>query len=84
MTKQQWSRNIPSTEAYARAGGRRRWNEVRQLHALLRRLRVAKYAALGYSQTAIAAELQVHKSTVCRDLARLAEELRLRPSYFLP
>jgi DNA-binding NarL/FixJ family response regulator len=83
MTRQAWQQRTSPTEVFKRAGGRRHYNQIRALHALLRRLKVAKLAALGYTQSAIAQELQVHRSTICRDLTRLAEESQLRPSQFL-
>jgi DNA-binding NarL/FixJ family response regulator len=83
MTRQQWQRGTTHDEIARRTGGRTRYNQVRALHALLRRLKVAKLAALGYSQRQISKELNVHRSTVCRDLQRLQEQI-LRPSYLLP
>jgi DNA-binding NarL/FixJ family response regulator len=85
MNTREWSRRTTPEEAARRAGGRRHYNDLRQLAALLRGLEVARLAALGYRQAAIARELGVHRSTVCRDVAKLLDgRSRLRPSYFLP
>ena len=82
MTRGEWHRQTSREAAARRAGGRRHYNQIRQQQALRRRLQVAKLVALGYTQTAIAQELQVHRSTITRNLQRLQEQT-LRPSVFL-
>ena len=58
-----------------RAGGRRRYNKVRQFMAFQRLLQVVallKELGLGRgSQSRIAEHLGVHRSTICRDVAKL-------------
>src|SRR5438132_11335174 len=62
----------PHAEVAARAGGRRRYNSVRQFNSTLRRAQVielAKEHGLGRGARAqIARELGVHRSTITRDL----------------
>jgi hypothetical protein len=59
-------------QAYRRAGGRRRLNAVRQLHAELRRVdlvALVKRDGLGYgAQSRYAGLLGVDRSTISRDL----------------
>jgi hypothetical protein len=63
-------------EVCRRAGGRRRYNKMRQVRAF-KRLMMVKSLCLGYgtgygSQARIARELGVHRSTICRDFQLLA------------
>lgn len=55
-----------------RCGGRRRWNAVRKARMLERRKDVAKLLLrLGHRpgvQSEMARRLNVHRSTICRDL----------------
>jgi DNA-binding CsgD family transcriptional regulator len=84
MTKRDWHRRTTPEQAARRAGGRRHYNQIRALQALVRGLEVARLAALGYRQAEIARQLGVHRSTVCRDVAKLLDaRSRLRPSLFL-
>ena len=59
-------------QAHRRAGGRRRHNAIRRLHAELRRVELValvKQDGLGYgAQSRYARLLGVHRSTVSRDL----------------
>jgi hypothetical protein len=65
-------REYTHAEVVARAGGRRRYNSLRQFNATLRRaqvLELAKERGLGRGARAqIARELNVHRSTITRDL----------------
>lgn len=51
-----------------RAGGRRRYNAQRQRAQAVRRHEVAALLFTGLNQSAIAAQLQVHKGTISRDV----------------
>ena len=85
MSKREWQHRTSAEEAARRAGGRRLYNDLRKLAALMRGLEVGRLAARGYRQSEIARQLHVHRSTVCRDVAKLLDgRSRLRPSYFLP
>jgi hypothetical protein len=69
-----WSAPIGADAAYRRAAGRRAFNARRQFAAAERRAQVARrLAAYGMGRgvrARIAQELQVHPSTVGRDLRR--------------
>ena len=73
-----WSRPVSFEEACRRAGGRRRYNAVRQFKALLRRQRVVelllRWGMRRGVQSRIAVELGVHRSTVSKDVAALLPE----------
>jgi hypothetical protein len=73
MQRAVWSESTSSQEAWTRAGGRARYNAIRQLRATVRRHQVAELlqAAGGISpgvQARIAAKLGVHRSTISRDV----------------
>lgn len=68
-----WS-HVPAI--YRRAGGRRSYNARRQFAATARRVQVVELLARGLTQRAIAERLQVHESTVSRDVARLDAQWR--------
>lgn len=76
-----WSEPTSWDEMVRRAAGRRHYNSVRQLRALVRRQEVAKliwrYDSIFQRgiQTTTAAQLGVHRSTVCRDVKAMLEEL---------
>lgn len=74
-----WSDRVSDSEAARRAGGRARWNAVRQVRRELRRVDVAKlmrhYGLDRGSQTAIARCLGVSRSTVCRDVRAILAEM---------
>ena len=68
-----WSdRTDPETVA-RRVAGRRHYNAVRTFRAALRRREVAALLLDGLSQSDIARQLGVHRSTICRDVAALCE-----------
>lgn len=73
-----WSDSVSDTEAHARAGGRARYNHERQLTAAVRRAWVVRrYIELNAARGAmalIAEELQVHRSTIMRDIRRWSGE----------
>ena len=75
LSVQSWSARTSPGECCARAGGRRRYNEVRAHNASLRRLRVLELLRTfgsGHGAGArIARALGVSAATVSRDLARL-------------
>jgi hypothetical protein len=87
MAREDWGQPTDPESAARRAGGRRRYNAVRQLIAAERRALVARLAldvviaANGRStwgmQTVIAEHLGVHRSTICRDLQHSRELARL-------
>ncbi len=72
----QFSPQLDFTALSKRARGRRRYNEKRQLQARLRITNVLElldeigFSTHGY-QSKIAKRLDVSRSTICRDLARL-------------
>jgi DNA invertase Pin-like site-specific DNA recombinase len=70
-----WSAPTSTSEAHRRAGGRRKYNSVRRFRADMRRVEVQKlFAEYGFAHGArsrIARELNVHRSTVSRDVRKL-------------
>src|SRR4051794_33216401 len=92
MDRRQWNRPTDSGKAYARAGGRRRYNHRRQIiaaerralvsHLSLQLLRegIAEGQPFRGKQAIIANVLGVHPSTISRDLKRSRElSLYLQP-----
>lgn len=78
-----WSESTSTDEAYRRASGRRKYNSVRQVRAILRRQEVAALLGqLGYGhgvQVQIARRLGVSPATVSRDVAALLAAPRRCP-----
>ena len=80
MQQSAWSANASWEEVRRRAGGRRRYNAVRGLRALLRRREVARLLSvqggLTYrgTQARLARQLGVSRATICRDLAYLMRQ----------
>ena len=71
-----WSdRTDPETVA-RRVAGRRHYNAVRTFRAALRRREVAALLLDGLSQSDIARQLGVHRSTICRDMVSLRDMAR--------
>lgn len=73
-----WSARVSSEMAYRRAGGRNRYNSLRRIEASLRRFRVLellreRHLSLSTRgcQARLAAELNVSRATISRDLAAL-------------
>jgi hypothetical protein len=72
-----WSQTIDTGAAYRRASGRRHYNAVRRFHRERRRAEVARLLICKGAlfrrglQTELARELNVSRSTICRDLAYL-------------
>src|SRR5438477_5943500 len=86
-TTSPWSNSVYNPEAHARAGGRARYNRERQLLATVRRAWVVRrYVELNATRGAkaqIAEELQVHRSTITRDVRRWSgEQASLCPTCF--
>lgn len=67
----EWSNPVPDIVAYRRASGRRHYNAVRQFRAQLRRLLVAQMLLDLLPQAEIARRLNVHRSTITRDVDAL-------------
>jgi hypothetical protein len=73
----EWSQEIDTKSAYRRAGGRRRFNAVRRFIQGRRRAEVARLLNCKGTlfrrgiQTELARELNVSRSTICRDVAYL-------------
>jgi hypothetical protein len=84
-----WQRDVTADEAARRAGGRRRYNAERRLRAFLRLRKVAdvlfatqEWRPRGFiRQAALARQLGVSRSTVCRDVHKLIDR---RPGAWLP
>ena len=74
-----WSEYVSFDATCRRAGGRRHYNAGRQLQVLLRRNQVAKlFGVYGFehgAQAAIARQLGVHRSTICRDISALLAQV---------
>jgi hypothetical protein len=72
-----WSQRIDTGAAYRRASGRRHHNAVRRFRRERRRAEVARLLTCKGAlfrrglQTELARELNVSRSTICRDLAYL-------------
>lgn len=75
MTRHAWHRRTDSMTVYKRAGGRRKYNSLRQLFAQLRRQEVAALLRQGFSCRTIAAMWHVDASTIRRDRHRLWADL---------
>ena len=73
----EWSQTIDTSAAYRRASGRRHYNAVRSFQRERRRAEVARLLTCKGAlfrrglQTELAHELNVSRSTICRDLAYL-------------
>ena len=72
-----WAENVSSDEANRRAGGRRHYNSIRRLRAVMRQrqiVRIVKYAGLNpYThgvQALLARRFGVSRATISRDLRR--------------
>jgi hypothetical protein len=83
MTTQpiEWSHPPSRAVARARLIGRRRYNEARQAAAgqrrdLVQEVWLTSGGAWGW-QSKLARQLQVHKSTICRDVAMIKAALGL-------
>jgi len=63
-----WTAPTPSAEVNFRAGGRRRYNRLKQLEALRRQEAALNMADSGYSRAAIARALGVCRFSVWRYL----------------
>ena len=78
-----WSEWVSDGEAAARAGGRRRYNEVRRVRAQYRRIQVAErllsYGWTYGAQARIAEELGVSDATISRDLKAIFPRAILCP-----
>lgn len=78
MRATDWSDRTTDAEAFSRASGRRYYNSIRKFNAQLRLADVVKLLkkyGMGHgAQTAIAKELGVSRSTICRDMATILEE----------
>jgi hypothetical protein len=74
LMKTEWSQEIDTDAAYRRAGGRRHCNAVRRLIQAHRRFKVARLFSYKGTllrrgiQTELARELNVGRSTICRDI----------------
>jgi hypothetical protein len=66
-------------QLYRRASGRRRVNGVRRCKAAMRRALVFDLWWQGLSQAAIARDLGVARSTVCRDVEAIYRALQAGP-----
>jgi hypothetical protein len=64
-----WSRQVPNSQAYRRAGGRRKWNAERKLKAQLRQQEMARLLGSGraYTLSDLASLLGCGISTAWRD-----------------
>jgi hypothetical protein len=73
----EWSQEIDTNSAYRRAGGRRHYNAVRRFIQERRRAEVARLLSGKGAlfrrgiQVELARELNVSRSTICRDIAYL-------------
>lgn len=63
-TRCAWSAPVSNSEAYRRAGGRRRYNAMRRAAALVRSLEALALHRAGCSKADIASRLLVSRSTV--------------------
>ncbi|NIR49637.1 helix-turn-helix domain-containing protein, partial [candidate division KSB1 bacterium] len=71
-----WSKRTDFETVKKRAGGRRHYNSVRRLYAVLRKNEVALLFAQGVRKAEIARRLGVHRSTVSRDVKGFFQTLR--------
>jgi hypothetical protein len=62
-----------------RASGRKHYNAVRTFRATLRRMEVARLLLAGWKPGHIAATLDVHPTTITRDIVRLMADPRHGP-----
>lgn len=69
-----WSQRTDPDIVARRAGGRRRYNAVRQLLATFRRAKVARLLRFDLTRAEIARRLNVHPSTISRDVSRLLRD----------
>lgn len=76
MSTIDWSAPVSHGEMAHRAGGRRRYNAVRQVRAMMRRVKVSELLLQGLSQAQIARRLGVHRCTISRDVASLRQLVR--------
>ncbi|QDU25896.1 hypothetical protein ETAA8_09680 [Anatilimnocola aggregata] len=78
MALAEWTDSISNDEARRRAGGRRRYNALRQFQADHRQMLVAKMIqASGFRrgvQSEIARKLGVDRATISRDVKELRTE----------
>lgn len=87
MDKSAWSSRTNSSDAYNRAGGRRKWNKRRLALANMRRAHLAELLdearpGRGFASEA-ARKLGVNRSTICRDLQALRMPEPIRITYHL-
>jgi hypothetical protein len=78
-----WQDSVDDDEAARRAGGRRHYNARRRLAREYRRTQVANMLLRRPpfewgAASAIARELGVHRSTICKDLRALGKEWAAR------
>jgi IS30 family transposase len=78
MNASQWHATTTTGQANARANGRKSYNAGRQRSAKARRDQVYRLLRQKLSQAEIARRLQVHPSTISRDVARLVYEEQKR------
>jgi hypothetical protein len=81
VSNNNWSFPTSPEEAARRAGGRRHYNRWRQTLALIRQTKVSRllgrYPLLRRGTvSAIARELAVHPSTICRDIKALLRRVQ--------
>jgi hypothetical protein len=74
-SSQPWSAFTSTTEAHRRASGRRKYNALRQFNADVRRIKVGElvveYGFVRGTNARVARELNVHPSTITRDLRKI-------------
>jgi DNA invertase Pin-like site-specific DNA recombinase len=68
-----WAAPVSNDIAARRAGGRRHYNAMRQLRALLRRGEVSRLLEVAYTPTEIAQALGVSRITIWRDLHAISQ-----------
>ncbi len=75
-----WSDAVSAEQASRRAGGRRRYNRLRQDIAVVRRAKVARllrtFGVERGAQAQIARQLGVSEATISRDAAHLRSQSR--------